>query len=68
MMLRRINKMEYKVKNSSGIKLSVFIGNGLAIFLPTIHLMIDIMRAYLCLSFNKVTIELGKNPLRIKYG
>jgi hypothetical protein len=64
--------MEYKVirhnGKHAGMKMSVFTGNGLAIFLPTLNLMFDVNRGYLCFSFWKGRIELGQDPLKIRFG
>lgn len=64
--------MEYKVikhhGKHAGMKIDVFVGNGFAIFLPTLHLMANVMRAYFGFSFGKVWIELGVDPLKVKYG
>ena len=64
--------MEYKVikhnGKHAGLKISVFIGNGFAIFLPTLHLMANIARAYFCFSLGKAWLELGKDPLKVRFG
>lgn len=62
--------MKYKIirhnGKHAGMKISIFVRNGFAVFLP--HLMIEIARAYFCFSFRKIWIELGENPLKVKYG